>query len=271
MIVVKIGDGMGNQLFNYACGYATARREHDTLKLDTSECDNSTLRDFELDKFDLKYDGRESFPNKNFLQKLYKRARRNLKYCVIKEKDVHAVDARVFEKKKLRSKYLHGYWQYLSYFEEYLEEITAMMTPAYEQSSRVKELMREFKAAKTCAVHVRGGDITGPGRAFFQKALEHMNSQNPGLRYIIFTNDPEKAKEALDFAGRPENMEYIAELGDFSDIDEFFLMSCCRNQIISNSSYSTWAAYLNPNKEKMVIMPKYKGCNQMRLKEWIVL
>lgn len=37
MIVVKIGDGMGNQLFNYACGYALARREGETLKLDISE------------------------------------------------------------------------------------------------------------------------------------------------------------------------------------------------------------------------------------------
>ena len=54
MIIVKIGDGMGNQLFNYACGYAAARRENDTLKLDTSETDNATLRDFELDKFNLK-------------------------------------------------------------------------------------------------------------------------------------------------------------------------------------------------------------------------
>ena len=41
---------MGNQLFNYACGYAQARRDGDSLVLDISECDNSTLRDFELDK-----------------------------------------------------------------------------------------------------------------------------------------------------------------------------------------------------------------------------
>ena len=71
MIIVKIGDGMGNQLFNYACGYAAARRENDTLKLDTSEADNSTLRDFELDKFHLKYDARESFPNRTVFQKIY--------------------------------------------------------------------------------------------------------------------------------------------------------------------------------------------------------
>ena len=113
MIIVKIGDGMGNQLFNYACGYAAARRENDTLKLDTSEADNSTLRDFELDKFHLKYDERESFPNRTVFQKIYKRLRRDLKYRVIKERDLHAVDQRVFQKKRFRNKYLHGYWQHI--------------------------------------------------------------------------------------------------------------------------------------------------------------
>lgn len=262
---------MGNQLFNYACGYAAARREQDTLKLDTSECDNSTLRDFELDKFQFKYDERESFPNKNVLQKVYKRLRRNFKYRVIKEADLHAVDQRVFEKKKLRNKYLHGYWQHLGYFEEYLDEITAMMTPAYEQSDRTKELIKEFQTTQTCAVHVRGGDIVGPGREFFEKALARMDKEKPELCYIVFTNDKEKAKEALEQQMGMKNMTYISELGTFSDVDEFFLMAACRNQIISNSSYSTWAAYLNPNKEKVVIMPEYKGCEQMRLKEWIVL
>ena len=89
MIAVKIGDGMGNQLFNYACGYAQARRENDSLLLDISECDNSTLRDFELDKFHLKYDKKESFPNHNLGQKIYKNIRRALKYHVIKEREVY--------------------------------------------------------------------------------------------------------------------------------------------------------------------------------------
>ena len=82
MIIVKIGDGMGNQLFNYACGYAAARRENDTLKLDTSEADNSTLRDFELDKFHLKYDARESFPNRT------KESRNNKSSCIAERQAV---------------------------------------------------------------------------------------------------------------------------------------------------------------------------------------
>ena len=98
MIVVKIGDGMGNQLFNYACGYALARREGETLKLDISECDNSTLRDYELDFFRVRYDAKESFPNRNFWQKLYKRLRRNLLYHVIIERDLFSVDTRIYKK-----------------------------------------------------------------------------------------------------------------------------------------------------------------------------
>lgn len=272
MIVVKIGDGMGNQLFNYACGYAAARREGQELMLDTSECDNSTLRDFELDKFHLKYAKRESFPNKNVWQKFYKRLRRNLKYHVVKERDIHAVDERVFlPHKGPRNKYLHGYWQFLEYFEDYLGEITAMMTPAYPQSEKVKQLTEKLKAEPTCAIHVRGGDIVGPGRAFFEKAFARMQQEKPGLTYLVFTNDMPKAKEALAQIAGEEKLTYAAEMGEFLDIDEFFLMAACQNQIISNSSFSTWAAYLNSNPDKTVIVPEYPGCRQMCLKDWLII
>lgn len=88
-------------------------------------------------------------------QKIYKNLRRALKYHVIKERevyhnrdhryDVNDIDPRVYKKKGLRNKYLYGYWQHLAYFEDYLDEITAMMTPAYEQSETVKKLQEEFK------------------------------------------------------------------------------------------------------------------------------
>lgn len=286
---------MGNQLFNYACGYAAARREGDTLMLDTSECDNSTLRKFELDNFHLKYDARESFPNRNAWQKLYKKLRRNLKYRVIAEREVYHnrgnrytvndIDPRVFEKKRFRNKYLQGYWQHLPYFEEYLDEIREMMTPAYEQSERVQILAKEFETTPTCAVHVRGGDIGGPGGSYFKNAIARMEQEKPGVRYIVFTNDMEKARESLSAAfaadggavkngGRKEadrRMDFVTELGSFSDVDEFFLMAACQNQILSNSTYSTWAAYLNPNREKTVIMPEDILSERMRLKDWIVL
>lgn len=284
MIAVKIGDGMGNQLFNYACGYAQARRENESLLLDISECDNSTLREFELDKFRLKYDKKESFPNQNLWQKIYKNARRALKYHVIKERevyhncdgryDVNDIDPRVYKKKGFRNKYLYGYWQHLSYFEDYLDEITAMMTPAYEQSETVKKLQERFRKTSTCAVHVRGGDIMGPEGAYFKHAMERMEQEKPDVHYIVFTNDMERAKEALAPILKKnvdDRLEFVSKMGKFSDVDEFFLMAACQNQILSNSTYSTWAAYLNQNHEKTVIMPDDILSERMRQKNWIIL
>ncbi len=283
MIIVKIGDGMGNQLFNYACGYAQARREGDRLMLDTSECDNSTLRNFELDNFHLKYDARESFPNRNVFQKIYKRLRCRLKYHVIKEREVFHnqsgkytvddIDPRVFAKKRFRPKYLYGYWQHLAYFEEYLGEITAMMTPAYEQSGRVRALAEEFKKTPTCAVHVRGGDIVGPQSSYFAHALERMAREKPGLKYMIFTNDRVRAREALSQMKGAVSADiiYVTDLGNFTDVDEFFLMAACQNQILSNSTFSTWAAYLNKNPDQTVIMPDDILSERMRRKGWLIL
>lgn len=260
---------MGNQMYNYACGYAAARRTGEKLRLDTSECDNSTLRDYELDHFHVVYDEKESFPNRNIWQKLYKRLRRDIKYHVIKEKDMYAVDERVFAK-TLRGRYLHGYWQCLGYFEEYLDELRELFTPAYGQSPRVQELTEQFKHSPTCALHVRGGDLGGPDREYFERAIQRMRKEKPEVEFIVFTNDPMRAKECLEGAAGG-NMRYISEMGTFSDIDEFCLMSACQNQIISNSTYSTWAAYLNRCPDRVVIAPDFHGIEVMGLKDWIVL
>lgn len=269
-MTVKIGDGMGNQMYNYACGYAVARHLGETLCLDISECDNSTLRDFELDNFKIKYQYKETFPNRTVWQKIYKRLRRNIKYHVIKERNMYEVDKRVF-KHYHRGVYLHGYWQCLGYFEEYLEEIRQMFIPSYEQSETVKELIKEFQETSTCALHVRGGDLGGPTREYFQKAIRRMTSEIPEVQIIVFTNDKIKARECLENSESAVNICYISDKGCFSDVDEFCLMAACQNQIISNSTYSTWAAYLNKYPDKIVIMPDFYGVDVMKLPDWIVV
>lgn len=86
MVVVKIGDGLGNQMYNYVCGYSVAKHDGDTLLLDTTEVDNSTFRTYGLDEFNIDYTKRESFSNKSFFHKVYKRLRRDLKYNDIRKK-----------------------------------------------------------------------------------------------------------------------------------------------------------------------------------------
>lgn len=268
MVVVKIGDGLGNQIYNYVCGYAAAKYSNETLKLDTSECDNSTLRDYMLGYFNLDEHARESYPNKTFWQKVYKRLRRNIKYHVVMEKDFLRFDERVFRKKFLRDKYLHGYWQNIKYFEMYQSDIIRQLKPAYSQSLKVICTEKLLKEGNTCAIHMRGGDIDMLPMGYFERAISYMNERKDNPTYVVFSNQMDKAKKYLKNIGVV--YKTINDYGKFSDIDEFFLMASCRGQIISNSTYSRWAALISGN--KMVIAPDLKKYNEVVYPaQWILL
>jgi hypothetical protein len=68
--------------------------------------------------------------------------------------------------------------------------------------------------------------------------------------YIIFSDDISWCKENLSFLN---NKIFIEGNTDFQDL---YLMSKCKNNIIANSSFSWWGAWLNTNKDKIVIAPK---------------
>lgn len=258
MVIVKIGDGLGNQMYNYACGYAAAKKNNDTLLLDISECDNSDIRDYQLGTvFNIDCKDTISFSNKTVFHKIYKRLWRDLLHHVIYENKnyIFLYDTRVYRKKFIRNNYLYGYWQNFQFFDFCSDDIKRQFTCKYEQSERVKELINKFKNTNTCAIHIRGGDIIGPASVYFKNALELMNQSSEEISYIVFTNDISKTSECMKEWDPSMNVEFINNMGDFSDTDEFFLMSACQNQIISNSTFSWWAAYLNDFGGKKIIAP----------------
>lgn len=254
MIVVKIGDGLGNQIYNYVCGYAAARKTGQKLKLDTSDVDNSTLRNFMLDKLTLDEYERESFPNRNIIQKIYKRLRRNIKYKVIFEDKsiIYSVNQEIF-KKSARDKYLHGYWQIIDYFNMYKEDILRQIRPNWDISENMLKLKKQFQDENTCGLHFRGGDIAMLPKEYYIRAIDRMREKKDISEFICFSNEKDMAESIL--SDLDIRYKWINDLGDFSDIEEFFLLSYCRNQIISDSTFSRWAAIINDNPEKMVVAP----------------
>lgn len=258
MVIVKIGDGLGNQMYNYACGYAAAKKNNDTLRLDISECDNSPIRDYQLEEvFKIDCHDTVSFSNKTVFHKIFKRLWRDLFHHVIYENKnyIFLYDERVYRKKRFRNNYLYGYWQNYQFFDFCKDDIIRQFQCNYEMDGNTNRLLSRFKNENTCAIHIRGGDIIGPESEYFRRAIELMNEKNPTVNYIVFTNDMKKAKDCMKEWDENLNVEFIGDLGDFTDTDEFFLMSACQNQIISNSTFSWWAAFLNSNSDKQIIAP----------------
>lgn len=79
---------------------------------------------------------------------------------------------------------------------------------------------------------------------YYEKAMALFPNEN----FIIFSDDPEWCKEK--FTG--QNIQ-IMERGE--DISDFNLFASCKSQIIANSSWSWWGAYLNPNPAKVIVAP----------------
>jgi hypothetical protein len=174
------------------------------------------------------------------------------------------------------NQYLMGWFQDEKYFAEYRSVLLRDFTPKdrIKISRRLKKILNE---EETVSVHVRRTDYKKIKNAlpikYYKNALKYIDScvQNP--IYIVFTDEIEWVKENIDFG---KNVIYISEEEKLQDYEELLIMSKCRHNIIANSTFSWWGAWLNRNDGKIVIGPKvwFNGgedvmkCNIMP-KEWI--
>jgi len=169
---------------------------------------------------------------------------------------------------------LDGYFQSEKYFTHCKEFIKDLFTPPNKQQAL--ELFEHYKDTPICSMHVRRGDYVEKQQyhpiqplTYYYEAMKYMPSDT---KYLIFSNDIEWCK--TNFKG--ENFFFVE--GN-KDSDDLLLMSCCNHNIIVNSSFSWWAAWLNENKNKTVIAPKnwfgpaYKhlDVSDIYCSDWIVI
>jgi len=88
---------------------------------------------------------------------------------------------------------------------------------------------------------------------YYRAAMKLVAEKNPDARFFVFTDDP-------DWVGKNMSFAYPVTLLTHNNADKNYedlrLMSLCRHNIVANSSFSWWGAWLNANTEKIVIGPK---------------
>lgn len=144
-----------------------------------------------------------------------------------------------------------GFFQCEKFFAHNREMILEM----YEPSDSIKNYLKKYDhlfTGTTCGIHVRRGDYlklqhvhSVQGIEYFNKGIEAIG---PVDKYVVVSDDIEWCK--ANFTG--EKFVFIENERDYVDL---FLMSMCDHQIISNSSFSWWAAWLNKNPNKKVVGP----------------
>ena len=261
MIITRLHGRLGNQMFQYAVGRALADRAGVPLALDSRGAilrgEGVLTRVFDLELADpvhlpplkqtnpLRYAIWRGIGQK-VGAKPYFRRERGLGYNP------------AFEDWSDNS-YLHGYWQSQKYFQNSAERIRSDFTfPAFSNQQNA-EMAARIAESTAISLHVRRGDyLTFAAhvlcdQAYYDAALAKVLDGLQGDPVVyVFSDDPQWAKDNLSLPCEKVVVDFNGPETDFEDMR---LMSLCQHNVIGNSSFSWWAAWLNQTPGRRVAGP----------------
>jgi len=280
MFYIGIKSGLGNQMFQYAFGVAASMESGIPLALDISnygrQFAKDTPRSFTLQHFNIQAPIATDTETVQFHNKVAIFLRRlKLKFS---PNNNYKFDPQALKVK--HGQYLEGFWQSYKYFEKYEKTVRAELTLknplGLEALTAVKEIeQKKAEGYETIMIHVRRGDyVTNPNSVrvmgvlnadYFRTAIERIekeidmqtinkneNVQTKPKHIFFASEDTEWIKEHI----KPHHSYSFITRPGILDFEELMVMSTCDHFIISNSSYSWWAAWLAHNPQKIVIAPK---------------
>lgn len=271
IVVAEIIGGLGNQMFQYANAKALALANSRRLQLDLSRFDKYKLHNgYELKRV---FGISEPVASKKALRAVFgiwqlvglvspKLRNRLARICAgskfLYEKEFG------FKKIELMAdiQYLSGYWQSAKYFENYADAIRQDFTFQLPHS----ELLNSFREAISSAgenavsVHVRRGDYLAKKNValfaslsdqYYIDAINALKRNRKAPKFFVFSDDIDWCR--AKFVG--EEFVFVSGFSGATSYLDMYLMSICNSNIIANSTFSWWGAWLNKAPNKIVVAP----------------
>jgi hypothetical protein len=268
--MVRIFEGLGNQMFQYAMARALSHRLGRPLMIDDSllqETRSIGLRAFELSASSLNWSriARASWllacpSRRGYLCILGAPIRSFQGIKLITERAKHEVDPVISTIPRNQTVCLSGYWQCPKYFIDFEALIRREFAFRQVRNNPITGQSRSSGAGVPVSLHIRRGDyLTVSGapvlsKQYYDRAVEVVASHVANPEFFIFSDDIPWARENIQLSFKTTYVE------GYSSHQDLQFMASCRHHIIANSTFSWWAAWLNPFREKLVIAPKYWMC-----------
>ncbi|KEJ97311.1 Glycosyl transferase family 11 [Pseudosulfitobacter pseudonitzschiae] len=257
MIFSRLHGRLGNQMFQYAAARALAERLGTRVVLDDRTAlhkgDGTLLRVFDLPDL-----GEAPLPPAKHQQPLAYAAWRGLgkRPRIRREKGLgynpdfaHWAD----------DSYLHGYWQSEQYFADIADTLRSAFVFRTPMSAQNAEMAARIASGPSVALHVRRGDYVQVNtmalcdQSYYDAALAAIRIRMDGDPTVyVFSDDPDWAKANLPL---PFDKVVVDSNGPDADYEDLRLMSLCQHNIIANSSFSWWAAWLGETPDSIVAGP----------------
>jgi len=276
--IVKLNGGLGNQMFQYALAYALSKCFGTKVILDFRWFEavkshvNVTPRSFELDVFNIEYEmatkedleqvvyTRNNSLIKNILWKVFK-----VKNCkpprnVFLQKNGSDFDRNVFTSNDYF--YYDGYFQNEKYFKNVREDLLKGFSSNIPLDDKNKAFLDKILDTNSVSIHVRRGDYVTLECAkkfhgtcpleYYENAIKYIEKRVKNPHFFLFSDDIEWVIQNL-------KLEHPFTVVDFNQGKGWLdmnLIKHCKHNIIANSSFSWWGAWLNENLDKIIVAPK---------------
>jgi hypothetical protein len=280
MIIIKLKGGLGNQLFQYAFGRLLSLKKGTEVRYKFSGIEEDTQRDYKLGHFNakIKLATDEEFQRTRYpfgkISKLIELF--NMK--VLRRFNIGYVP-RLLNKK---DGYLEGFWQSYKYLEPIKKELLEEITLKDPSVIKKYDILNKIENTNSVCVNVRRGDYVNNKKYvvarwvvckpdYYEKAFAIIREKVKNPTLFIFSDDIEWCKENIK-----TDMPSVFCDPAIPDYESFVIASKCKHNVITNSSFAFWIAWLNRNHDKVVITPRkwnndgnQKNYEELLPEEWI--
>lgn len=289
MKIIKIIGGLGNQMFQYALFLALKEKyPEEIIKLDCSYFKTYHVHTglelhrvfgVELPQASFIELLRVTWPVYSFkLSRMIRKVFPPRSTECLEAKD-YTYNEQVFSE---GDKYYDGYWQNFLYFDSYRDVIKSafdFQIPLNVKSASLYQSLQESNSS--ISIHVRRGDYLKAniyiglcGLKYYEAAIGYMKKHVTNPVFYVFSDDMDWCRRYLSPLTGEDSICYVDWNKDKDAPLDLLLMSKCKYNIIANSSFSWWAAYLNDNIDKIVCAPQ-KWINmkmncRVQMSDWIL-
>ena len=265
MRIIKISGGLGNQMFQYVFGQYLSKKYNEKVYYDIDWYKNlkpnKRLYNLELFNFDINIQisqGKE-YPFKCiildtliYLLKGLTTFNRGNPIILYESRTslIGSILSAIF-----RNSYYSSYWQEFKYYKYISNDIEFKLNPnKLLINTKIKEKILNSNAV---SIGIRRGDYVKLGNIvcgmeYYKKSINLMNKKIDSPIYYIFSDDIEWCKKNIEISTE----HHFVKQNKDTPFENMELMSLCKHNIISNSTYDWWGAMLNKNNQKIIICPK---------------
>lgn len=281
-IIVRIAEGLGNQLFMYAHSLALSKKINYKLFIDNESgyFQVKNVRTYQLDNFNintpickdkLKFNNQIKNIGRKILIKLdkFKKKKSFLLEKKDKSKKTKFTDYSKYNYSDIL--YVEGHYESEKYFynlkDELIKKFTLKNEYIYQKNAYFNEIKNNENIISICIRQNRfserlsnrsnqnqikkSDEFTKSTLNYVKKSVEYIDKKLPDAKYFVWSNDFSNLREYL-----PANKYTFVDIKENKSLSDFYLLLKCNNFIVGPTSFHWWPAWLNNKKNSIIVRPK---------------